>query len=547
MMPSATMHLEPVFFWLLRATAQVSVVVGLILLLQWTLDRRLGVHGRCCLWLILLVFLVLSSTAYRVDLGARSPWSAANTDIASRIHGPRHVAGASGAGGDVAASEQAYVQRMDEVMVCKNLPWPSARGLNTGAIRLLSLIWLVGAGAFAGAIVLAHLRLRRALAGASDVTERKVLSLLEDCKRLMGVRRDVGVLSTDAIDGPALFGYRRPRLLLPNDLLGAPDARELRHIFLHELAHLKRRDILIGHVVSLLHALQWFNPLVTLAFRRLRADRELACDALALSVLGPDERSAYGHTVVRQLERLQAGRRSPILAALTGNKSRVKRRIALIAGFDPVRNRRPRLEIALALSLACIGLIALFVTGRTLGGTVESAVVTWEVRARRDLPTTCQDRHANIVRTCIRNMVTGKFLTVEGDRVICEADEPGDAGLWEVRFDEASNVAESDVYLYSAAVRKYVTADEEGNLAVDADEPTEAAAWGTVPRPQGVWLISHHHEDGYLRLSDGRVEAESWGRDAFSYWDVHLVWRVKTSDDPRSNPQWYREHVPGPD
>jgi len=547
-MSTLAMDLEPVFFWLLCATAQASVLVCLILLLQWALGRRLGAYGRCFLWLILLVFLALSWTARGTGLDAHLPWSAAKDRVWSRVYGSDRADGASVAGNGFVASHEAHIQRVDEVMIGKRLPWPAARGLNARAIRIVTLIWLAGAGVLAGSVALAHFRLHRALAGASHVTDRHVLALLDDCKRLMGARKDVDVLSTDAVGSPALFGYRRPQLLMPSELLTAVDPSELRHIFLHELAHLKRRDILVGHVVSLLHVLQWFNPLVGLAFQRLRADRELACDALALSALGRGETSAYGRTVVRQLERLHVSHRLPILASLTGDKSRVKRRIALIAGFDQAQSSWSPLVMAFAACLACTGLAVPLVGSQTLGGAVESAIVTWEVRARRDLPTTCQDRHANIQRACIRNLMTGKFLAAEGERVTCDADEPGDAGLWEVRFDEVSNTAESDVYLYSVAARKYLTSDDEGNLALDAQEPTEAAAWGTYPRPQGVWLISHYHKDGYLRLSDdGRVEAGFWGRDAFSYWDVHSVWRIKTSDDPRADPQWQREHIPGPD
>jgi hypothetical protein len=335
---------------------------------------------------------------------------------------------------------------------------------------------------------------------------------------------------------------------LPYGLLAGSNLSELRHIFLHELAHLRRRDILVGHITCVLHALQWFNPLAGLAFRRMRADRELACDAMALSVLGPGETCAYGHTVVRQLERLRATRRAPILAAITGDKARIRQRIAWIAGYDKARYRRSLLMTVLIVFLACLSLTVRLVGSQTLERGLESAVVTWDISARRDLPTTHQDKHANIQRACIRNVLTGKFLTVDGERVVCDAGEPGRTGLWEVRFDEASNTAESDVYIYSVIARKYLTTDKEGNLAVGALEPEAAASWGTYPRPQGVWLISHHVEAGYLRRSDdGGVRAEFWGRDAASYWDVRLVWRIKTSDDPKANPQWQREHIPGPD
>ncbi len=546
---AAAMHLEAVFFRLMHAAAQASVLACLILLLQWALGRRLGARGRSFLWLTLLILLALPWIAPH-GIGPGTLWSGspAQDGPSSLVHSSS-CDDLEGTPAELILAQQGRSpERAEETMMGMPLPWPGAAPLEAPVMRALTLLWLAGAVVVAAYIACAQLRLRRRLTRASAVTDPAILALLEDCKRLLGVRAGVDVLATDAVDGPALFGYARPRLLLPHGFLRVVDPVELRHIFLHELAHLRRRDILFGHIASLIHVGQWFNPLVGLALRRMRSDRELACDALVLSVLDPDEARAYGRTVVHQIERFRAARRPPILAAISGDKSRIKHRIALIAGFDKARDGRSGLTATLLASLICLGLGAAFAGRQALGAALESAIVNWEVRARRDLPTTHQDQHANIQRACIRNEMTGKFLVVRGQTVACDADEPGDAGLWEIRFDEASNTAQSDVYLYSAAARKYLTSDGQGNLVVDADTPTEAARWGTYPRPQGMWLISHHFRDGYLRLDGGgQVKAVRGGRDAPSYWDVHAVWRVKTSDDPAANPQWQREKIPGPD
>ena len=53
------LHLQPFFDWLVRTTVQASVLVCLILLAQRALGRWIGVRGRHCLWLLLLVRLAL--------------------------------------------------------------------------------------------------------------------------------------------------------------------------------------------------------------------------------------------------------------------------------------------------------------------------------------------------------------------------------------------------------------------------------------------------------------------------------------------------------
>ncbi len=540
MIDSLTMCLEPLLTWLVHATWQASILVVLILLTQKVVGRRLGVRGCYCLWLLVLIRLAMPWTipsgvsVYSLlpQLPVQSyivptvPARTGSTSMLTREITPAQLpepAGA-GAGGASETSSPPHGQ------------WRERHRLGAGTVLLLSLVWLVGVCSLAGCTVVSGLHLRRIIRHGRPVTDRGILSLLEDSKRRVGTRPNADIIATDGVNSPALVGLVRPRLLLPCQMLTETNRTELRHILLHELAHLKRHDILIGHLASFLHFFHWFNPLIALGFRRMHADRELACDGLALSLLPPEEAPAYGRTIVRQIEQLLTSRPRWPLAGLGGDRAQIKRRVAMIAASSPGQTyHRSLLAMVLVAVLAWAGLTDGFVH-RT----------TWDDYARRDWPTTYQDRHANIQRVCIRNRDTAKYLVVHGDKVACDADEPGDAGLWEFRFDEVSNEAKSDVYFYSVATRKYLTSDQQGNLAVSTPEPNEAARWGTFPRPQGVWVISRYFQGGYLRLNErGLVRAE--GRDAGSYWDIHSVWRIKTSDDPKSDPQWQREHIPGLD
>lgn len=545
-MDLSAIHLQPFFDWLVRTSWQASVLVCLILLVQKVLGRWIGVRGCHCLWLLLLIRLVLPwappsglsvhnlvPIPLQRSAEIRSGREAHPISVGMRRE-PVDVFGAADSPGNGVRTDEAAGQL------------GAVDGRPTALVRVLLLGWLVGAGGLAGCMAAGSLRLRRIMRRGRPVTDRWVLGVLDECRRLMDTRAAVQLIATDKLPCPALCGVVRPRLLLPRDTLAERDRSELRHIFLHELAHLKRHDILVGYLAGLLHVLHWFNPLIVVGLRRMRADREMVCDGLVLSRLHPDETCAYGRTVVRQIERLLATGWRPILTGLCGDGARIKQRITMISLFrrDAYRGSWP--AVMLVAVLACVGLTDGLGRDRDSGS--GPSVATWDDYARSDLSTRHQDEHANIQRACVRHMETGKYLVVDGENVTCDADEPGEMGLWEVRFDEASNTAESVVYLYSVAARKYLASDQAGNLAANAADPTEAAHWGTFPRPQGVWLVSHYFEKGYLRRSDdGRVRAEFWGRDAASYWDVHAVWRIKTSDDPKANPQWQREHIPGPD
>jgi Zn-dependent protease with chaperone function len=76
-------------------------------------------------------------------------------------------------------------------------------------------------------------------------------------------------------------GLRRPRLHLSTGALALLDETERRGAVAHELAHLRRRDTLVGAGVAVLRVLVFFNPFALLAFRRAVQDLELAADDLA--------------------------------------------------------------------------------------------------------------------------------------------------------------------------------------------------------------------------------------------------------------------------
>jgi bla regulator protein BlaR1 len=92
------------------------------------------------------------------------------------------------------------------------------------------------------------------------VDSASVLEVLHETRQTLEVRRPVQILETRWVEGPALFGLKRLRLLLPIGLAGQFSRRELRYIFLHELGHVRRRDLGWNWLTVLLQGVFWFNP-----------------------------------------------------------------------------------------------------------------------------------------------------------------------------------------------------------------------------------------------------------------------------------------------
>jgi hypothetical protein len=200
--------------------------------------------------------------------------------------------------------------------------------------------------------VVAHRRFGKALFHSKSCNDERICRILEEARIILQVRKKLAVVEHRAMGSPALFGVVKPRLLVPPELSSRFCDSELRHIFLHELAHVKRGDLYTNWLLIIVQALHWFNPLVWFACTRIRADREFACDAVALDCASESTAVQFGETMVKVLEIFSGSRRGLETISVVRNAAELKRRIEMIAAYQPMRHS-PLLWSAL-LSVFCL-------------------------------------------------------------------------------------------------------------------------------------------------------------------------------------------------
>jgi len=365
-MESLNISVQPFFEWLLRATFQASLLICLILLLQVMLRGKLGPRWCHALWLLLLIRMVMpwapQSRASIFNLIPRSIPSSraeyARDELTDESSGPAVTDVGTSDTSSVAIAEvpQETPKAPTETAVTREKIPSRLKPAFLEAAKVLPLIWLAGAMALAIYVCANNFALLRIVRRERPLTDQKILDLLEDCKAEMGIRTILGVVPTDNVKSPALFGFVRPRLLLPAGMLEGLSHEELRYVFLHELAHLKRHDIYIGWLTSILQVLHWFNPLIWLAFYRMRADRELACDALVLARTQSGQAKDYGRTIVSLLERFSRPQPLPSMAGILETKAQLKRRITMIAQFKKTSYKWSPLAVILIIVIGCVSL-----------------------------------------------------------------------------------------------------------------------------------------------------------------------------------------------
>lgn len=192
-------------------------------------------------------------------------------------------------------SEEPARHRVHQASASSTITSVSTIGKSDSVARssLSSSSWLMvawGAGVlflFARLIV-AQIRFARLVRRARELDlSNDSIAFQTLCERI-GVGL-VTVLESDEIDSPAVCGLFRPKIVLPTGILKSLSVKQREWILFHELAHIRRRDLLVNCVQRLVAILHFPNPAMWLANSQINQWREYVCDDVASSLSDASE------------------------------------------------------------------------------------------------------------------------------------------------------------------------------------------------------------------------------------------------------------------
>lgn len=201
----------------------------------------------------------------------------------------------------------------------------------TNGKQLLFLTWLLGSMIVFTWSLLQVYRFHRLLKNESDTASPEIMSSILKIGNSLGLKNIPAIRTTTANVSPMVWWTgRKVWVVIPVNLIRQMDAQGLQWILSHELAHVRRRDYIVRWIEWLVCVFFWWNPVTWWARYNLRANEELCCDDLVLSILKPKP-YVYGDSLLKAVEILVfPACCQPIMASGINGGKLLKRRVKMI-------------------------------------------------------------------------------------------------------------------------------------------------------------------------------------------------------------------------
>ena len=212
------------------------------------------------------------------------------------------------------------------------------------------MVWIFGTFLFslrilAGLVYVEKIR-RDATLLHNECTDR-----IHQLAERLHINRLISLAESSAIQVPILIGHFKPMILIPIGMCTSLSMEQLETIFIHEIAHIRRKDYLMNMLQLVVEAIYFFNPFVWIVSGIMKREREHCCDDAVVQLHGNAKAYAHALATLEELRLSKVG----LSLSLAENKNQLLNRVKRLMEKS-VKNYSGRERIIPAVLLA-IGLI----------------------------------------------------------------------------------------------------------------------------------------------------------------------------------------------
>jgi beta-lactamase regulating signal transducer with metallopeptidase domain len=342
---------------------QSNLLIIVLLAIDFVLRKRVRAVFRYCVWMLVFVKLILPPTfslpmGIGYWLGGILPNQQSISQLISKMFFAEPVTRT--------VNDQVYgvVTEMTPIQPSQTFSETLVPTVNEASIlnmitwqTIIFLAWLTGVIVFSILLINRMFFVRHLIAQSKPV-KNQLADVLNRCREQVNLSRNVEMRLSENIQIPAVCGLFRPVVLMPVSLLEKLSSDKLRTVLIHELVHIKRSDLFVNFVQTILQIIYFYNPFVWLTNVIVRRIRERAVDEMALIALGEGAKN-YSNTLIDIAEmvfRKPTFSMSLSFIGIAESKKALERRITHM-----LNQRVPKCS-----KLGIAGLIAVIVIGALL-------------------------------------------------------------------------------------------------------------------------------------------------------------------------------------
>lgn len=315
------MNLDNLFKQILLMSLTGSILSLAILLIKNIFMKKISAKVHYCIWFLLVLKLI-------VPLNVQSmvnPFNYINNTNYQKVGS--------------AYSKAQNISNSTNEKITNNKVVKSTSAINTKKAPALKFdfsmaakIWGTGVLLFLLYITFINVMLSINIKKSPRYNNANVNDILNYAKLKLNINSKIPLVYDRDLKSPSVYGIIHPKILISEPIISRLSLEELKFVFLHELNHIKRKDLFTNLIIVLLQAVYWFNPLIVYSLHQFKEDCELACDEDTIAVLNSNEIIDYGHTIITLLKILSKPKLN--VGTLGFSNKFNKRRIIMISLFN---------------------------------------------------------------------------------------------------------------------------------------------------------------------------------------------------------------------
>ena len=353
---------------LLTQSLQIGVVF-LIVMMACILLRRASAHWRYLLWLLVIakcltppiVSFSLPVLPSQLMVGIQSSYPEQDSMVGTQTTETEDSRFAASSGST--STTQTTGELIASSTETRSIEQQSKTKAELVALSLqhwLALAWLAGVAVFllimAVKIWATHRRIVRSRVASCEEMQETLIELA----RTLGLKRLPKLYEVDFAAQPFVWGWLGGDIYLSPNFSTSCSREKRRSIIAHELAHVSRWDAAVNHLQNVVQALFFFHPLIWIANKRLRLERERCCDEAVLSDSANSPR-VYAEAIIDMLTCESESERSTPALAVTGALRDIQTRIVIVLTPNRSFFRRPSRTAVITLLLLAAFVLPTFV------------------------------------------------------------------------------------------------------------------------------------------------------------------------------------------